>query len=199
MIKLAMNICIFGDSIAYGAYDPINGGWVNLLRNYFEKKYDDVTTYNLGICGENSNDLLKRFINEITPRKSDLIILAIGANDVKHQKENSVQFDRFEQNINELINQASQFTKKIIILGITPVDEKLTMPRDIPPYNFRENRDITKCNEILKKVAEKEKITFTQIPNNFSEKDLYDGLHPNTNGHQKIFEKIKPVIEELIV
>jgi len=194
-----MNICIFGDSITYGAYDPINGGWVNLLRNYFEEKYDDITIYNLGICGEGSNDLLKRFKNEITPRKPDLIILAIGVNDVKHQKEKSIQFDKFEKNINELINQGSQFTKKIIILEITPVDEKLTTPRNISPYNFRENKDIAKCNEILKKIAEKEKIIFGQIPSTFSEKDLYDGLHPNTEGHRKIFEKIRPVIEELIV
>jgi lysophospholipase L1-like esterase len=51
-----MNICIFGDSITYGAHDPINGGWTTLLRNYLEGKDDDITTYNLGICGDESSD-----------------------------------------------------------------------------------------------------------------------------------------------
>lgn len=192
-----MNICIFGDSITYGAYDPINGGWVGLLRNYLEGKDDDITTYNLGICADDSYGLLKRFKGEAEPRKPDLIIFAIGVNDIKHQKENPVQFNRFENNINELVKQANQFTKKIVILGITSVDEKLTTPRNRPPYNFRENKDIFRCNEILEKICEKEKTIFVPIPIDFSEKDLCDGLHPNTTGHLKIFKTIKSIINNL--
>jgi len=193
-----MNICIFGDSITWGAYDPINSGWAGLLRNYLEGKDDDITTYNLGICADNSYGLLKRFMVEAEPRKPDLIIFAIGANDIKHQKENPVKFDEFEKNINELVDQAKKFTKKIVILEITPVDEKLTTPRNRPPYNYRENRDVSMCNKILKKITEDKNIIFVTIPDNFSEEDLYDGLHPNTEGHQKIFEKVKPVVENLI-
>jgi lysophospholipase L1-like esterase len=193
-----MNICIFGDSITWGAYDPINGGWATLLRNYLEEKDDDVVTYNLGICGDDSCGLLKRFKFEVESRKPDIIILAIGANDIKHQKNKPVNFDKFEKNIKELVNQANKFTKKIIILGITLVDEKLTTPCNKPPYNFRENKDVARCNEILETIAAKEKIIFTPIPKNFSEKDLCDGLHPNTEGHGKIFETIKPIVNNLI-
>jgi len=32
-----MNICIFGDSIAWGAWLPFRVSWANLLRNYLEK------------------------------------------------------------------------------------------------------------------------------------------------------------------
>jgi lysophospholipase L1-like esterase len=159
---------------------------------------NDITTYNLGICGDNSKDLLKRFEIEAKSRKPDLIIFAIGANDIKHQKENPVRFDEFENNINELVKQANQFTKKIVILGITSVDEKLTTPRNRPPYNFRENKDVIRCNKILETIAIKEKMVFVPIPINFSEKDLGDGLHPNTIGHSKIFETIKLVIDKIV-
>jgi len=189
-----MNICVFGDSITYGAYDPVNGGWVTLLRNYLEEKDDDIKVYNLGICGEESSDLLKRFKIESKPRKPDVIIFAIGANDIKHEKNKPINFDKFEKNIKELVNQANKFTKKIIILGITPVDEKLTTTRNRPPFNFRENKDVDQCNKILKIIAEKKKTIFVPIPIDFSEKDLDDGLHPNTVGHLKIFETVKLII-----
>jgi lysophospholipase L1-like esterase len=141
---------------------------------------------------------LKRFEIEANPREPDLIILAIGVNEIKHQKNETVDFDKFEKNIKELVNKANKFTKKIIILGITPVDEKLTTLRNRPPYNFRENKNVFKCNEILETIAKKEKITFIPIPIDFFEKDLCDGLHPNTAGHLKIFKTVKSIVNSLI-
>lgn len=186
-----MNICIFGDSITWGAYDPVNGGWATLLRNFLEEKGEFITTYNLGICGDNSSGLLKRFRIEAEPRKPDLIIFAIGANDIKHQKGKAVHFDEFEDNMGNLLTQAGEFTKKIVILGITPVDEKLTSGNQPLDY-FRENKDVDRCNEILKTMAVKQNLVFIPIPKSFLETDLSDdGLHPNTNGHLKIFEIIK--------
>ena len=32
-----MNLVVFGDSIAWGACDKENLGWVSLLRKYFER------------------------------------------------------------------------------------------------------------------------------------------------------------------
>ena len=73
-------ICVFGDSIAWGAVDPENGGWVNCLRNYFESKSlrvdQDTDVYNLGISGDNTNDLLARFDVEVRARNPDTIVFA---------------------------------------------------------------------------------------------------------------------------
>jgi len=193
-----MKICVFGDSIAYGAYDPVNGGWVTLLRNYLEEKYEgEVLTYNLGVCGETSEDLVKRFKNEAVIRKPDLIVFAIGANDVKHQKNIEVPFKLFEKNINFLVTQAKEITDKIVFLGVTPVDEKFTTPRDKPPYNFRENKDIDRLNKILKEICLEEKLVFVLVEGMLVD-DLDDGLHPNTNGHKKIFGIVRPVVDNLV-
>ena len=109
-----MNICVFGDSITWGGYDPINGGWVTLLRNYLEKNFEDISLYNLGICSEASADLLKRLTIEAVPRKPEVIILAVGANDVRHKKGEGVSFDNFEKNIKELVSESKNFTNRII-------------------------------------------------------------------------------------
>ena len=57
-------INIFGDSIAWGAYDEM-GGWANRLKQYFsEDKENYIEVYNLGVSGDNSEKLLKRFFVE---------------------------------------------------------------------------------------------------------------------------------------
>ncbi len=77
-----MVICIFGDSITWGAFDYKNGGWVGRLRNYFEEKDEEIEVYNLGVAGNKTKDLLARFENEVKVRKVDVIVFAIGINDV---------------------------------------------------------------------------------------------------------------------
>jgi len=78
-----MNICIFGDSIAWGAYDPERGGWATRLRNYLEKKNRYIIVYNLSISDEITTDLLTHLEIEIKSRESNLIIFAIGTNDAQ--------------------------------------------------------------------------------------------------------------------
>ena len=58
-------IFIFGDSIAYGAWDPA-GGWVERLRQWlFVTTRDEYNLgtflYNLSIVGDTTADLLKQF------------------------------------------------------------------------------------------------------------------------------------------
>ena len=83
-------ILIFGDSITWGAWDE-EGGWAQRFKKEIDKKaitanftsYHSV--YNLGISGDNTNDLLERFESE-TQRRLDegeeaIILFAIGIND----------------------------------------------------------------------------------------------------------------------
>ena len=61
---MEQTICIFGDSIAWGASDLEFGGWVARLRNYLETEKYDSSIYNCSISGDSTQDLLKRFSNE---------------------------------------------------------------------------------------------------------------------------------------
>ena len=56
--------------------------------------------------------------------------------------------------------------------------------------------DTVNYNNIIKKVCEKEKVLFIDILDKIVDKDFYDGLHPNSAGHQKIFEIVKVFLIE---
>lgn len=63
--QLERNICVFGDSIVWGAWDKEKAGQVNRLAIYYQNSNDENIVYNLGIPSETTTDLLKRIKNEL--------------------------------------------------------------------------------------------------------------------------------------
>ena len=204
-------ILVFGDSITYGAWDK-EGGWVQRLRKFLdERNLTDsdfyCLVYNLGISGNNSEDLLERFKFETKQRLKEneetIIIFAIGINDSQfvHSEGNQrVPINKFKHNIQKLIKLARKFSSKIVFVGLTPVDETKTTPI---PWNIDKsykNEYIEKYNGVIKKICEENKIYFIEIfeklKNLNYQELLEDGLHPNSKGHQKIFEIVKDFLIE---
>jgi len=191
-------ICIFGDSIAWGAVDPDGGGWATRLRNYFESHglpiNQDTDVYNLGVSGNNTDDLVIRFSVELKAREATFVIFAIGINDsqfVIPENKNRVSVERFRANLETMIAEAKNVGCGVALVGLTRVDESKTTPI---PWNADKkyiNADIEKYDQVLKDIADKEKLLYVDMNKTLSRDDLYDGLHPNTAGHKKIFEKIK--------
>ena len=200
---------VFGDSIVFGAWD-IEGGWVQRLRKYLDKltlkEKGDFLVYNCGISGNTSEELLERFEIECKSRLKELamyegrgiIMISIGGNDctfIKSKGDNWVLPEKFAENIEKLIKLAKKFSDKIIFVSFTPCDESKTTPI---PWNtdiVYKNEDIKKYNDITKEICEKEKIPFIKIFDSWLKLDykkwLEDGLHPNSKGHEKIFETVK--------
>lgn len=193
-----MNICIFGDSTAWGAYDLEKGGWVNRLWLFFAKENQDVDVYNLSVSGGTTKTILDRFENEAKIRKADVLIFQSGGNDAYYLHEEGnykVQPDDFRSNIEEIIQRAKRITDKIIFISFKNVDESRTMPvswKDI----YYKNENIKKYCEIMKNVCEEKEVLFLDIFGLLENDDLCDGLHPNTKGHEKIFEKVKDFLIE---
>jgi lysophospholipase L1-like esterase len=187
-----MKICIFGDSIVWGSYDYKEGGWVNQLKNYFIKK--NIGVYNLGISGESTEKVLLRIEPEAKSREASVIIFAIGINDTQfiHSK-NDYRFseDHFKKNIEKIYKISKDITKKIIFIGITNVDELRVDPLPWAPDKSYKNERINKFNLILENFCFDKKIFFISLAGVLAKKDLYEGLHPNPNGHNKIFKKVK--------
>jgi len=192
-------ICVFGDSIAWGAWDKEKGGWVERLKVYLWEKDPDSEVYNLGISGNTTIDILKRFDGEAAARKPNIVIFATGLNDdiVKKSDGNHlVELDEFESNIKELIQKARSFTSNIIVLGLQRVDETKTTP--IPwqkDYSYY-NADIQEYDTKLQEIVKQENILYLSMFDLLSDGELEDGLHPNAQGHQKIFEKVKQFLQE---
>jgi acyl-CoA thioesterase-1 len=194
-----MKICVFGDSITWGAGDTQHGGWVTLMRNYFEEQDKGVDVYNLGICNDTTAGLLERFEVETKARKPSLIIIAIGINDERLTASTSspaTSIIEFEQNLAKLLSIARKFTSRVVFVGLTRVDETKTTPwEDGRLYTIESS---TQYNLIVEKFCKENKLKFIPLEGVLGDGELEDGLHPNADGHAKIFNRIRPEVEALL-
>lgn len=197
-----MKICVFGDSIVWGAFDSEQGGWTNRLRNYFEGEDKDVDVYNLGVSGDNTEDLLKRFAVEAVAREPDVIVFAIGTNDSQYigSKDNPrVPIDVFRENLKKLIGQAQKFTPRVLFVGLGIVDEAKTMPIPWDTKKYYDNENMRAYDAVIQSVCAENDIPVLSMHDVLQVGDLHDGLHPNPQGHQKMFDYIKDFLEIEVV
>ncbi len=214
-------ILVFGDSIAWGAWDK-EGGWVERLKKFLNKKTlsipefwntDFMEVYNLGISsvsGENSSNLLERFESEAKRRLGEyetIFIISIGKNDscfLKSKDSFLTPPEIFERNIQELIKFAKKYSSKIVFVGTAMVDESKASPIHWDKNMHYKNEYLKKYNEIIKYVCKENKVRFIDIYETFAKADykklLEDGLHPNSEGHKIIFEAVKNfLVKEKII
>jgi lysophospholipase L1-like esterase len=191
-----MTICIFGDSITWGAWDCENGGWADLLKKYLLS--ESVITYNLGISDDTTEQLLKRFDTEVEARNPDIIIFAIGINDsMDIFGKKPISLVKFADNLAALTDKALQITNKIVFIGLTSVDETKTIPYADTDASF-DNQSIGEYDEAIRSFCEENDLIFIDaLGLLINDDDLCDGLHPSSTGHQKMFETIKDAIEPL--
>ncbi len=207
-------IYAFGDSITYGAWDIKKSGWATQLRQFLddlqEKNPDYYCLfYNLGIPGETTDGLVKRFENELTAREREgeeaVFIFAFGANDaayLSNEKSLRVSKEDFKINLEKVIKKATVISKKILIVNILPVIEKMnSTPRN---GKIRLNKYMDEYNYVLREMADQFKVRLIDVNSVFMKvghENLFikdDGLHPNDEGHRIMFETIKPIVQELI-
>ncbi|HEX9609106.1 MAG TPA: GDSL-type esterase/lipase family protein [Candidatus Paceibacterota bacterium] len=192
-----MTICVFGDSIAWGAYD-VEGGWVERLKRYVWTTHDG-EVYNLGISGDTSDGVLARLTQEAKPREPDLIIIAVGVNDAQYEETPSnprTSIESFSENINAIANEAKALAKKVVFIGLTCVDESRTKPISWSPKKFYDNERIRAYNEALMVAAGSMHHSCVRTFDLLEVSDFEDGLHPNSKGHEKLFEHIKDELEK---
>ena len=179
------------------------GGWVDRLKSFcmereLKNSEFDYPVYNLGLSGDNTNDLLKRFGFETKQRmklkEEIIIIVAIGVNDSQVGKI-GINIELFKSNVEKLFSVASKFSLKIIFVGLNPIDDPKTNPIPWDENMFYTNERIENYNNIIKSICEEKQIYFIDIFSKFSKLDykklLEDGLHPNSEGHQKMFEIVR--------
>ncbi len=191
-------ICIFGDSIAFGANDFEKGGWADQLKVYLRKK-NFITTYNLGVSGDNSDDLLERLEAECIAREPNVILIAIGTNDSQyvHSKNNHrISLAKFQENLAALMKKTKLFTEKVVFVGLTKVDESKTMPIPWNPIAYYDDENIKLYNSAIENFCQKNKILFIPMLDALKKDDFEDGLHPNSKGHAKMFKRLKSFLEE---
>ncbi len=211
----AMRVLVFGASITQGYWDT-QGGWVQRLRTYYDKKQvedltkDNPSIFNLGVSADTTKDILERFEPETKARQRPnmAFIFSCGNNDssiLNGQEKSTPQ--KFESELNELFGKAKKYSSKIMFVGPGPCEESLTNP--VPQWW---NKDLVYTNERIlafgktaQKVCADNQIPYVQIFDAMKsridqgEKLLIDGLHPNDAGHELMFKLIQPEFDKLIV
>lgn len=200
----------FGDSITYGEYDGVFGGWVDILKRYALQKFhegngDELILFNLGIGGETTEGLLKRIPHELNARNSadgNIVFLSYGANDLAVK--DGVQIvdpEKFRSNIKEAIIHARQFSDIIYIVSILPFSQKIDGVV-VSSGKMRINEDVVVYNQILKDIAVEDSLTYIDFYSAFlDDKEILlsaDGVHPNEKGYGMMAEIAIPIIEKYL-
>lgn len=214
------NYLVFGDSVAYGTLDP-QGGWVVRLKNYLTKKslprYRKTKTpkdvnlvYNLGRSGDAIEGLLGRFESEVKHRhpnyRETLLIFQIGTNDCyldSSTNKTRTNPKLFKTRLQKLIKLARKYSNNVVFLTLTPVDENKTIPIPWRKTQIYTNKNIKEYNQIIKDVCGENKIAYLDMFKRFKKENyiklLEDGLHPNSEGHELIYQTVKNSLSETSV
>ena len=193
------SICIFGDSMAWGAWDMERGGWVNRLWfDVVKREGDDyVEVYNCSISDGTTDTILERFESETKIRNADALIFQTGGNDASYERAPGnylVSPKNFKTNLEEIINRAKKITNNIIFMDLKNCDESKTMPVSwIDIYYTNEN--IQKYSRITEEVCREQGVAFLDIAF-LDNQDFDDSLHPNARGHEKIFNQVRDFLIE---
>lgn len=200
-------IVAFGSSTLFGVADPQYGGYIGWLKKWHEQKNIHNKTYNLGISGQTTTDMLKRFENEVSIRKPQLIIFNAGSNDSRRigtaNSPNQVSLAKFKDNLKKIIRIGKSLAN-FIFISINPIDDSKTAPLSYWHHNdyYYFLEDSRKYREVEKELCIKEKIRYIDIFNqwltnkNYTQFLYKDGLHPNSRGHKEIFLSLRDVIEK---
>lgn len=197
-MKKIESIVIFGDSVGWGAWDEEKGGWVNRLWLFVAKRKENyVEIYNQSISGGTTETILERFESESKIRSADALIFQAGGNDAsyRHEPDNFlVQPEKFRENLKEIIKRAKKITDNVVFINFKNCDESKTMPVSwIDIYYTNEN--IKRYSRIMEDICLENKVLFLDA-GLIDDEDFDDGLHPNAEGHRKIFERAKDFLAE---
>ena len=193
-----MNILVFGDSIAYGLYDK-EGGWADRLKRHLVNEYHRL--FNLSIPGERVSGLFKRISTEARPRIKvgvrNVGIIEVGINDaaIEGGRPRSSE-EAFREDFKQLLQVASKIFDSTIVLGLTRVDEKRTTPVGWKDALFYVNERIDRFDRIVEEVSGTMGALYVPLHSLLDPSDLYDGLHPDTSGHIKIFRKVLNILSK---
>ncbi|MEW7281248.1 GDSL-type esterase/lipase family protein [Aquimarina sp. 2201CG1-2-11] len=201
------HIICFGDSITRGENDTEKGGWVDRLKTHCIKKFlktrnNEICVFNMGIGGETTEGLKKRFVHEFTTRLiengDNIVTFAYGANDIAlSNNKNTISVEEFYSNLVFCIDVALRKKATVYLINILPFIESVDSEYH-DQRKLRNIEDIITYNTKILEISKEKQIhhidlfqTMKVTQNNWF---TYDGVHPNSKGHQRIYKKIKNVI-----
>lgn len=181
----ALKIVLFGDSLIAGPYIPDNEKVNAQLQQQLQKYGVNAQVINAGVNGETTAGGLTR-VKTILEMKPDVVVLALGANDMLRSHDPKVPLE----NLNALLYHLTYSkTVRVMLAGMMA---SLNHTQD---YQYR-------FNAIYPTLAKHYGVEFfpfllqdvAMVP----ELNLQDGMHPNGKGAAKIAENMTPYLLRLL-
>ena len=210
-------IFIFGASTVYGVGGE-EGGWADMLKRELHKRMyykggpgEIFEVYIFAKPGATVEFIFENFENQIKKYSrgdEKIAIVSVGMNNTKavgNPNDFVSDIEIYKKSMNDLLVKMKLKVDEVICVGYRPVDESKTLPKLNPvggsPSYFWNER-INKFNKVYKQVCQELGVKFIDLNIDKGEwitKYLNeDGLHPNTKGHELIFQKLLPEVENLL-
>lgn len=173
---------------------------------------EDVSVFNSGVSGNNTNNLIARLQPDCLSHNPTLTILMIGTNDMNNGK--YVPLEKYHQNLGKLVELITSSGSKVLLLTILPFYEPYLLTRH--PASFFEPQGPcgrrTELNQVIKTVAKKYNtsffdagILFEKVGKIGTDKDCLirneansgktDGVHPTPNGYRFLALSVSQFIQ----
>ena len=177
-----MRICFLGDSFTNGTGDDTCLGWVGRVCASARGRGHELTTYNLGIRRETSDDIRARWRAEVTPRLvagvDGRIVISFGANDATIENGAwRVPSTLSAENLRMMLAQAT-LSHKVLVVGPPPAPEADRTERHAELVQ-RYAAVCARLDVPFLSVLE----SLKPVTAWFDEALAGDGIHPNSGGY----------------
>lgn len=165
------SIICFGDSLTFG-----DGATDEQSYPYFLQQLTSIPVINKGVCGDTSQDGLKR-LKTLGDIKDSIVIVEFGINDFLRQRTSQTK-ENIELIVEYLINKGA-----IVVLVST------------------EDHIAGDLFEMLESIAKEKNVLFIDgiLNDIWSDRTkFYDYIHPNSDGYKVVAEKVYNNIKNLI-
>ncbi|MFA5061729.1 MAG: SGNH/GDSL hydrolase family protein [Patescibacteria group bacterium] len=149
-----------------------------------QEKNIQVTVANLGIPGATSADVLNQQVPQAAKLHPDMVILAVGINDML----NRVPTDVFEKNMVSIVNGLAGAATHITVINIPYLGGSQAY---WPPYRCYFDWQTRRYNNFLNKALANKNVAVIDLytlthEQAFNDKNYYsvDGFHPSDEGYQ---------------
>jgi lysophospholipase L1-like esterase len=131
--------------------------------------------------------------------KNSVIIFAVGVNDSSRiDGSNRVGLADYLRNVEEMIDNAKDFTKKILCVGLGPIDQSESVPFLLEKTISFHTADRDKYDSALKSLCVEKRVMYVSLGNLMIERHLSeDGVHPLSSGHKIIAGRVLEALAQL--
>jgi acyl-CoA thioesterase I len=188
-----------GDSFVAGVGDPQHRGWVGRLAERAHRIGAPITAYNLGVRRDTSDDILRRWADEVAVRRGagaqERLVVSFGVNDTTDAgRATRVAPEYSVANLHTLLADAGAAGLPALMVGPPPVADPV------------QNRRIAALDEQFAAVCAETGAPYVTVfaplrdaPVWMDEVAAGDGAHPAAAGYDLLTDLVEPAWQEWLL